>query len=512
MKRMVALSLVLLLSIESFAAVVSDNDGSAFITKAEFDSLKNNFQSQIDQYNTSIDSKIDGAIASYLAGINLEKQEKKKILTGDWGDVTSLNGIFEHEYQFPDFSGDVFDGIQINWSSNYYNKSIWSFWKLRYNGNINRNNIRNMVSGKRIGQNVDDLVWLGRYLSVREAWTASVNYYSEASGKDLPVVDITSEFWLRTPLNLDLSGYVSTWTGKSASSIWHPSIAYKTMGGNKDWVPLTNDTYLDPKEQQGSVFANVDYGADIDNEHIISWFDDDAWELCLYSDNLFWNTSNENENRTKAWLDGVIKSGNWWGLETNKAGGVQKVVQIANQFTDNDTSSYAGGENNVKIPTIGLINGKTYSKDINQFDKKTIVLEDGSYFNQLSLNEGLVLMPVEDGEKIEWSPSFKDIYINGASANNEVKIALSYKPFTNKYETCGSGETQDINDYVEIDGLNRGQFPVTSNSKVNLKFTADRDGYIYAKWWPNGLSDTDLIQWSADLDMSSCSTYLRIKN
>ena len=58
-KRLVALCLVLLLSIESFAAVVSDNDGSAFITKAEFDSLKNDFQSQIDQYNSSIDSKIE---------------------------------------------------------------------------------------------------------------------------------------------------------------------------------------------------------------------------------------------------------------------------------------------------------------------------------------------------------------------------------------------------------------------------------------------------------------------
>ena len=72
-KKLLALFLVVLMSIESFAAVVSDNDGSAFITKAEFDSLKNNFQSQIDQYNTSIDSKIDGAIASYLAGVKIEK-------------------------------------------------------------------------------------------------------------------------------------------------------------------------------------------------------------------------------------------------------------------------------------------------------------------------------------------------------------------------------------------------------------------------------------------------------
>ena len=73
-KRIMALFLVVLMSINSFGAVVSDNDGSAFITKAEFDSLKNNFQAQIDQYNTSIDSKIDGAIAGYLSGIKLGKK------------------------------------------------------------------------------------------------------------------------------------------------------------------------------------------------------------------------------------------------------------------------------------------------------------------------------------------------------------------------------------------------------------------------------------------------------
>ena len=67
------------MSIESFGAVVSDNDGSAFITKAEFDSLKNNFQSQINQYNTSIDAKIDGAIASYLSGIKLQKTYEFKL-------------------------------------------------------------------------------------------------------------------------------------------------------------------------------------------------------------------------------------------------------------------------------------------------------------------------------------------------------------------------------------------------------------------------------------------------
>ena len=71
--RIISIGLLILLSIKSFAVAVSDNDGSAFITKAEFDSLKNSFQSQINQFNTSIDSRIDYAISSYLAGIKVER-------------------------------------------------------------------------------------------------------------------------------------------------------------------------------------------------------------------------------------------------------------------------------------------------------------------------------------------------------------------------------------------------------------------------------------------------------
>lgn len=55
-----------------FAVAVSDNDGAVFISKAEFDNLKNTFQSQLDSYNQSIDNKIESAIASYLAGIKTE--------------------------------------------------------------------------------------------------------------------------------------------------------------------------------------------------------------------------------------------------------------------------------------------------------------------------------------------------------------------------------------------------------------------------------------------------------
>lgn len=68
-KKALCLIFAFLLSIESFAAVVSDNDGSAFVTKTEFEGLKTNFAEQLTKYNNSIDNKINGAIANYLAGI-----------------------------------------------------------------------------------------------------------------------------------------------------------------------------------------------------------------------------------------------------------------------------------------------------------------------------------------------------------------------------------------------------------------------------------------------------------
>ncbi|MBQ2204573.1 MAG: hypothetical protein II411_01605, partial [Lachnospiraceae bacterium] len=74
--NIILLTLVILFNTVSYASLVSDNDGSAFITKSEFDSLKNDFQSKLNEYNVGIDNKIDVAIAAYLAGISLASQQK----------------------------------------------------------------------------------------------------------------------------------------------------------------------------------------------------------------------------------------------------------------------------------------------------------------------------------------------------------------------------------------------------------------------------------------------------
>lgn len=107
-KKIISLFIVMSLSMTSFAAVVSDNDGSAFITKSEFDSLKNDFQSQLDSYNTGIDSKIDSAISSYLAGIKTEK-------------VENLTLDSKTNYSFPLVMMSSTDLWNNPKSTNYYN-------------------------------------------------------------------------------------------------------------------------------------------------------------------------------------------------------------------------------------------------------------------------------------------------------------------------------------------------------------------------------------------------------
>lgn len=87
-KKIVSIGIVMVLShCVVFGAIVSDDDGFSFVTKAEFDAIKNNFASQIDEYNLSINGKIEGAIASYLDGIKVSQEP-----TDEWKRVTEVLG------------------------------------------------------------------------------------------------------------------------------------------------------------------------------------------------------------------------------------------------------------------------------------------------------------------------------------------------------------------------------------------------------------------------------------
>ena len=125
-KKILIVSLCVSLSVSygsSFAAIVSDNDGSAFVTKSEFESLKVSFANQINSYNDSIDKKIDGAISSYLTGIKLAKEPENY-----WDKLkTKLGGnslVFKNKFKEID-SGDITTEVNLSITRDLVAKGEW---------------------------------------------------------------------------------------------------------------------------------------------------------------------------------------------------------------------------------------------------------------------------------------------------------------------------------------------------------------------------------------------------
>lgn len=80
-KVLIATLLVCVMSTNVFAAVVSDNDASALVTKAEFEAYQANFNNKIGTYVSNMTGYIDQAIVVYLAdfaGINIQEGDDDK--------------------------------------------------------------------------------------------------------------------------------------------------------------------------------------------------------------------------------------------------------------------------------------------------------------------------------------------------------------------------------------------------------------------------------------------------
>ena len=123
LKRGITFFVILVLCFNNFSAIVSDNDGSAFVTKSEFEAMKKDFSKQVDNYNESIDAKIDGAISSYLAGFRVTS---KYVLN------SILNTINKAGYNYLGAAGLPFTNGSINISCTAQTPEVWANGTFTY--------------------------------------------------------------------------------------------------------------------------------------------------------------------------------------------------------------------------------------------------------------------------------------------------------------------------------------------------------------------------------------------
>ena len=517
-KRVTALLLVLLLSIESFAAVVSDNDGSAFITKAEFDSLKNNFQSQIDSYNTSLDSKIDGAIAAYLAGIRVSVKNESQILTPSWKYVNFLNEIIKPEFAFPNlrlnnsYALYYFNGGTSGQSNTSNNKLVSYNLVARYNKTWNNSetNLRPLVNVTGTEANHKKYIWNGianRYVETIVATNIGNMATSDFSWMDADINYF--RFYVTDPAYLHAFGYNENFLDKT--DFWKGSFKYQyRTSGSSTWN--TGQSFNPSNKQSSNVLQVKLQKIKVGTEEI----EKQCEHMVQYKAETTWPVSNETFTNTFRACSYNSKTNNNYGSTATKnnygkfLAEVKYYTDSATQVTNGTISLNYEYSNTNKVPSVGYI-GEIRSDAIYQFkdeikttlDKKEWKLED------ISLEQGLPLHAIRAKYDVDWECEFDGVVWTNASGNvttddkREVDLYFSYGPFKDKFET-------DYPAYVakDKDGKNIN-YITTKDRKSKIKISGTKDDILYVKCLPHFESTESALKdkyWNVELNLKNSNT------
>ena len=508
-KKLLALFLVVLMSIDSLAAVVSDNDGSAFITKAEFDSLKNNFQSQLDQYNTSIDNKIDSAIASYLAGIKTEKQETKRFVFADWDKVTMFNSTLENTWAPPNINLSV--GVGGYQNNTGWTTIFWAVAKLVYERTEDKKGKRVLVDAGAENAAKDYATWIGRSLNLIDniklsrmgygpaalghiAWGGSTGAEAHNKFSYVYVTELSEGFYS----NLE----------STTESLWKPKFYWDHgLGTTGD----TGDKGIENYLSQSNAFS-IDLGTvgdkTLEYEHILNW-DNYTWPQVTDTD---WTRSvrkMDSSSYTCEWmLSNATKTGYWTGQTTSIVSTGKRTTQSMTygSMHDNAFSGYYSGAygttDTEPFVGVGLVNKIYDSEHIYQSDTKfkSTVGSRTVEANQVNLYNGLPLLAAAKNEKITIDLEFDNGYRDGVSETDmEVDVFLAMEPFDVE------GDVLDESKRIRCEGYpTTDDYFTTDERKLKLKWEMPSDGIVYIKWRPNDTTGS----WQVDLNLEKNPTYI----
>ena len=121
-KTILILSICLGITLPTNAAV-SVSDGSAFITKSEFDADVNNLSNRMAYLENSLDAKIDSLVSSYLTrnGIwNGEKQTLEFNIIADFWRNFTLTGLYYTWKSLPSMPSSLTPGVMATLRSGSY--------------------------------------------------------------------------------------------------------------------------------------------------------------------------------------------------------------------------------------------------------------------------------------------------------------------------------------------------------------------------------------------------------
>ena len=461
-KSLAIIFTILAFNINSYATIGA-NDGSAFITKAEFDALVNTFNEQMDTYEDNLVSKIDGAIANYLAGLSSE-QTLNLVPYFIRNSGTSAEIVSRANDEYPFKKTEPGFNIAISYDTNYgtggtiYAKT--GKWNMASTGT---------KDGKRLLVNKldnDEYRYAG---------------YTENYGEDFDI----NWTYLKNSIDdgyVDANHYAYPFVFKGTQkTIFEAS----TTAWNNWQTFMAGSATVGASRQPTSVSVAVT----VNNHKINREYD------FVFSDNDNSSTATKpvyvyrfEDNQVKTFVAGKDdKSDTVWSL-TNKENfekqafsnaefiyiryfGTTVEYKTNRRLLSESSSKYSGYSSNFElyIPTtapVEVAEGCKWSEilynDSSEYTYKYqstgSAPEVDKTLSGYSMVAGLPLIEVSKDDEVTWNYEFKD-------ALNGRKIYVKYGEF--------DGQTVEGDDITAFDA---------SNKTGQIKFTAGRADMIFVKW------------------------------
>ena len=506
-KRIVIFFSLIILIVNStlnFSAVVSDNDGAAFVTKAEFESLKDNFNTQIERYNVSIDSKIDGAIASYLAGINLRKKEMRKKLI-----KSATSWLMYNTNDYPkyvdgkpyitgySFSGNLNDtskgiaygntisGVNYNGNSSYLtNGGFKKHIVGKPSKNESKNGNTNYVSEwQGYYKDEGELLTMARfYTTLNGSWAAkdedNIQFRGVKSFSNSACPAYVEEYWVCNPsagTSTAMQMYCASAQRIKGELVGDTNVSiFKNISDNRFWdstvsnrVGITDTTPAITYRLAGANFRN--------------WIAD----VIPSSDVSLASTTHDYNSTEKTFK--LYYSSTWPSVDYEN---FARVYTITSYKTQNDTNSYyllkmANDPNNLQFvrlwsvvtDTIALNLNEAYESIKTSADYKSRIrpalLWDGDNIPHLSMGAGYPFLEVKYGEKVDF-----DFKINGTGS---YRVYGKYGPFNPENDPASEA---DVLFETTSGSTTSNVLTVTGGTNAKMKFDVTYDGtsYVFLKW------------------------------
>lgn len=499
-KRFITCILILFCGINSFAAIVGDSDGGAFVTKAEFEELKDNFNIQIKRYNDSIDNKIDGVIASYIAGIQiLKKSTRKPLISIDHWRMYNTNDYPTYQDGKPYVSGftgqgnakvtdapDTSDNFMLYVGIIHKGKSAY-----RTNGGFKKNIIgRPSKNLSKNGNNNYVSEWQGYYQNESEIITLSSFVASIGTGvwaakqqDRLRWMNVTSFSNSTCPVTVGDIRFTNAsggyWTGltikcsaaqRKSGEIVGDTYAsvYQNISDNRFWdSTMTNRLGITPTTPAITYTAK--------GNTFKTWMED-----VIVENIIDWSCSNRHRNASGYWVVG------------NADGCYAKTATVSNIIVNDVNHNHyllkmANDPNNLQFVRLWSARTDAVAESLNQKYEdattstseknqiKAALLWDEDSKPHLSMGAGYPFLEVAYDEEVEFDFKIKE--------SGNYRVYAKYGPFS---PTGNVATEADVIFDITSGGTTTHStaLPVTGGNNTKMKFKVKKDGtnYIFLKW------------------------------